>query len=63
MSNYSPTEFEALKVLHKAWKTNSLSFMDIRHVLLVDYNLKLLKVQENTIIAESLDSKSKYSIG
>jgi len=62
MSYNPPTEFEALKVVHKSWKSSSLGILEIKHVLLVDYSLKLLKVDNNSIIAESLDGKSKYSL-
>ena len=62
MSLTKPTEFETMKVLYNLWENNHLSVRDIRHFLLMEYNVDLIILNEFEIRAESVDRKTKYSI-
>jgi len=62
MSLTKPTEFETMKVLYNLWENNHLSVRDIKHFLLVEYNVNLITLNAFEIKAESIDKKTKYSI-
>lgn len=62
MSIRRPTELETFRVLYMLWKHHHISNFDMSHFLLVEHGVRLLKISEEGIEAESIDKKVKYSI-
>jgi hypothetical protein len=62
MARNKPNEFDTMDVLHYLWKNKHLSLIDVRHFLLTEYSLRIVHITEDSIEAESLDKKTKYSL-
>jgi hypothetical protein len=56
------TEFEALKVLHTLWKSNSLATSEVKRLLKEEFDLELVVLANGSITAESTDKKQQYKI-
>jgi hypothetical protein len=57
-----PTEFETMKVLHYLWRSSHITAFDVKHFLLVEYNLKLNSLTNGGISAEDVEQKTKYKL-
>jgi hypothetical protein len=57
-----PTEFETMRVLHYLWSNKHITAFDVKHLLLVEYNLKLSTLTNGGISAEDIEQKTKYKL-
>ena len=53
---------EVLRVLHSLWMKNQIDKQNIISILTLSYDLKLKVLEENCIIAETLDGNSIFTI-
>ena len=57
------TEFEIMRTLHTFYIKDLMSFEMVEEYLIASTQLELTFMNEERILAESLDGKTKYEIG
>jgi len=57
------TEFEIMRTLHTFFMKDLMSWEMVEEYLIASTQLELTFMNEDRIIAESLDGKTKYEIG
>lgn len=56
------TEFEIMRTLHTFYIKNLMTFEMVEEYLIASTQLELTFMNEDRIVAESLDGKTKYKI-
>ena len=56
------TEFEIMRTLHTFYIKNLMTFEMVEEYLIASAQLELTFMNEDRIVAESLDGKTKYKI-